>query len=426
MSHALRRILRSSVPPGAKRLVHRFRRFVAPPPIDAAVLADYRFVPDPSPIPRLNLVIPNLSPAETFGGIMTGIDIFLGLAQAVRGTHTLDLRLILTDHDQSTTPAIFTGRAAEAGFERPGIETLRLRGNGDPVSVRRSEIFVTYNWWTTLNIVPLQEHQARHFGQPLMPLIYLIQEYEPALYPLSSAHLLAREAYDASPRLWGIFNSSALESYFELQGHAVECSWTFEPVISDRLRTYLARVPTSQRKRQILIYGRPTVERNCFPALVRGLWHWASEYREFADWDVVSAGTPHPPVELGDGRRIRSLGKLSLEDYPELLLVTAVGVSLIASPHPSYPPLEMAHFGLRVVTNRYTCKDLSHYHPAIISLPSIGAAALAKGIAAACAAANTQPCLHTNPDFVRQTKYAFLPELAQALAPMLRPPSGAT
>ena len=73
-----------------------------------------------------------------------------------------------------------------------------------------------------------------------------------------------------------------------------------------------------------------------------------------------------------------SLGKLSLTDYAELLRRTAVGLSLMASPHPSYPPLEMAHFGVRTVTNSYTCKDLSKSHANILSLPDVSAERIAE------------------------------------------------
>ncbi|MNP72706.1 hypothetical protein D3C76_1693150 [compost metagenome] len=41
------------------------------------------------------------------------------------------------------------------------------------------------------------------------------------------------------------------------------------------------------------------------------------------------------------------------------------------SPHPSYPPLEMAHFGVKVLTNNYANKDLSKLHGNITSLENI-------------------------------------------------------
>ena len=63
-----------------------------------------------------------------------------------------------------------------------------------------------------------------------------------------------------------------------------------------------------------------------------------------------------------------SLGKLSLDDYAAALSESAIGVSLMLSPHPSYPPLEMAQFGVRVVTNGFANKDLGAEAQGIVSL----------------------------------------------------------
>jgi len=363
----------------------------------------------------MTFVIPNLSASEAFGGVTTGIDIFLSLAGKIGETQETRLRLLLTDQDFATSTDIFTDRALAAGFDSEHIEVQRLQTDADQILVRPNEIFVTYNWWTTLNIEPMLEAQAQHFGMPRKPLIYLIQEYEPVIFPFSSGHMLAREAYDTPRRLWGVFNSSNLKSYFNRQDHSVEREWVFEPVVNDRLRPFLAQVGQSQRKSQILVYGRPTVNRNCFPALIRGLKEWVERYPEFSDWDIISAGTPHDPVSLGNGRVLRSLGKLSLDEYAQTLLETSVGVSLMASPHPSYPPLEMAHFGVRVVTNGYTCKDWEGYHPNLSSAPSIAAAPLAAAIADACRAAGEAPSGYQDPDFVRSQKYPFMEDLARAV-----------
>ncbi|MEM7780752.1 MAG: hypothetical protein AAF697_10210 [Pseudomonadota bacterium] len=408
--------MRQIAPVWAKDLVQSVRSSVAPLPIDNAVLAEYEFAADFGSNARLSFVIPNLSNREAFGGVTTGIDIFLNLAKTVQGTSELDLRLILTDHDQSTSSDIFTSRAGRAGFAKDKVSVERVATPSQSIAVRKDELFVTYNWWTTLNIERLLDAQADHFKAERKPLLYLIQEYEPVIFPFSSGHMLAREAYDTPERLWGVFNSSSLKGYFERQDHSVERGWVFEPVINEKLRPFLDQVAGAPRKKQILIYGRPTVNRNCFPALVRGLKRWTAAYPEFADWDVVSAGTPHAPVDIGAGRQVRSLGKLSLEDYAGLLLESSVGVSLMASPHPSYPPLEMAHFGLRTVTNTYTGKDLVGYNPNLISLRSIAADALASGIADACRAAAEPPSTERSPDFLREETYPFMSDLAAAVS----------
>ncbi len=50
---------------------------------------------------------------------------------------------------------------------------------------------------------------------------------------------------------------------------------------------------------------------------------------------------------------------------------SAVGLSLMISPHPSYPPLEMAAFGLQTLTNQFAGKALARDHPNIVDLAEL-------------------------------------------------------
>lgn len=420
-----RAFLKQHLPPQLKALYQRLREAVAPPPIDDVALADYHVVADPTPRPRLTLVLPMLLKGSDFGGTATGIDIFSRLFLAVNKGGAVDLRVLVTDVVAETDTGMIHAPAAKAGLTIRPDQIEPVRSTSATIAVRADEIFVSYNWWVTLNFAAVRDAQARLFAGAPKPLIWLIQDYEPAFWPFGSAHLLAREAYD-TPRLWGVINSSNLADYLVIMGHRLDRSFVFEPVIVDALRPYLTRVGASPRARRVLVYGRPQVERNCFPALVRGLRRWARDYPEYADWEVVSAGTAHSPVDLGDGRKLTSVGKLSLDDYAGMLLTSAAGVSLMASPHPSYPPLEMAHFGVRTVTNAYLCKDLSAFHPGITSLASIAEGPLAAALAAACAAAADDmgagaPVAYPapNPDYLRTEPYPFLGELSAAVGAAL-------
>lgn len=415
MSSQLRALAKRIVPVRVKRLINDVRDVVAAPPIDDVVLANYRLEPDLAPKPRFNLVIPNLAASSAFGGVTTGLDIFLKVAARLSQTRDIDLRVIFTEPDRETDPAILTARVSGAGLGAVPISFLDVRSVEQAIPVRANDLFVTYNGWVTLNMHPVIAAQAEHFGQPVKPLIYLIQEYEPHMYPFSSAHMLAREAYDRTERLWGIINSSNLQEYFEISGHSAEKAFVFEPVISDKLRPYLDRVSAAERKKQILVYGRPGIDRNCFPALVRGLRRWVRDYPEFADWTLISAGTAHKPIDLGSGRHLTSVGKLSLDDYASMLLSCAAGVSLMASPHPSYPPLEMAHMGLRTITNGYQCKNLEAFHPNITSLRSIGDVALADALADACRQYGKPVNDSRNAVYVRDEFYPFIDELVAAI-----------
>lgn len=415
MSGAVRASMKRLMPVRLKKFVKDVRERTLPPPIDDIVLAVYRLVEDGSARPRLNFVIPNLTASTAFGGVVTGIDIFLELAASLCGTTDIDLRVILAEPDRETDFGILTERAKRHGLPAGRFSLLQVSAMDQAIPVRTHDLFISYSTWMTLNLQRLIRQQADHYRQPVRPMIFLIQEYEPHLYPFSSAHMLTREAYDLTERLWGVFNSSNLHWYFEKLGHRAERAFVFEPVISDKLRPYLDSVAKSERQKRILIYGRPGIARNCFPAIVRGLRRWVRDYPEFSDWELVSAGTAHKPIDLGGGRTINSVGKLSLDDYAAMLLSSSVGLSLMASPHPSYPPLEMAHMGLRTITNGYFGKDLSSFHPNIRSVRSIADIELAQALARACNEYGTPVTACSNDDYVRQDQYPFLAELVAAM-----------
>lgn len=411
-----RSFLKQNLPPQIKSMVRQFRQAITPPPIDETVLADYRVEPEHNETPRITSVLQFMTKGADFGGAATGIDIFARLAVALRQNCGAGARVIITDAGPNSDPAIVTKYAAKAGLEIRSDQIQLVSSGDDTIHVRPREMFITQIWWNMLNFGRVRHIQADLFGRPPQPLIRLAQDYEPGWLEFSSAHMLARSAYDHTGPLWAIINSNNLARYIEVMNHSFERRYVFDPVIVESLRPYLDRASGSERHKRVLVYGRPSVARNCFSALVRGLKTWARDYPEFADWEVVSAGEPHDPVPLGDGRKLTSIGKLSLDDYATMLLGSSVGVSLMASPHPSYPPLEMAHFGLNTVTNSYLCKDLGSFHPNIISIPSIADGALAKAIAEACRRTPGAAPEAINPGYVRTDTYPFLPDLARDLA----------
>lgn len=415
MQSDARAFLKRNIPAPIKSMIQGLRETVAPPPIDDIVLAEYRAMRDDDPTPRISLVIPLLQKGSDFGGTATGIDIFCRLFLALSSSRPFDLRVIVTDVVAETDTSIVVTRAAKAGLAITADQIEIVRSPRAQITVRGNEVFMTYNWWGTLNFADVRNQQAALFGTDPKPLVWLMQDYEAAFTAFSSAHMLARAAYDTCDPLWGVINSSNLAEYMDALGHRPARRFVFEPVIVESLRPYLDQVATSARRNRVLVYGRPSVERNCFPALVRGLKRWVRDYPEFADWEIISAGVPHDPVDLGEGRRLTSVGKLSLDEYAQMLLSCSVGVSLMASPHPSYPPLEMAHFGLRTVTNGYFCKDLSGFHPNILSLRSIAEKELAATLADACRQAADPPHVHANPSYTRTEAYPFLDELVVAL-----------
>ena len=142
--------------------------------------------------------------------------------------------------------------------------------------------------------------------------------------------------------------------------------------------------PARARSKTIVVYGRPRTPRNAFPAIVDGLRTWRRTDPRAIDWQTVSVGQSHPDIDLGVGDPLRSIGKLDLGGYASLLRESAIGISLMVSPHPSYPPLEMAHLGMLVLTNGFANKDLSRWHSNIVSTDDISAETVAARLSELC------------------------------------------
>lgn len=357
----LRNLAKRIVPRKAVTLLEPVRQFLQGPGIETYVLRDYSFVAEDGATPRLTLIIPSLSAREAFGGVTTCLDFLAALADRLE----MDIRILT---EAAYDPA--DSALSEALTSRVSVESLAQ--TGFRVSTRAREQFFVYNWWISINIEPVIAAQAAHFGGSRLPKIYLMQEYEPQFYEFSSAHLYANYAFNnqAGP-MWGIFNSSEFHAYYEMQGNQCDKAFVFEPRMAPRIRAFSENLSVEEKRRKILVYGRPNIPRNCFTILKAGLEHWARTHGAGQNWEILSAGMKHADIPLGGGHHIRSLGKLSLEGYGTLLRETSIGISLMSSPHPSYPPLEMAHFGIRTITNGYACKDLTRRHENIVSLDNI-------------------------------------------------------
>lgn len=336
--------------------------------------------------PRLNLLVPALALQDVFGGIATALELFREL-----GGDDQNLRIVLTERlsfDAADNPAYQGWRVASLDdADGPGRRIVPAADRyGRTLPVGPGDRFVATAWWTAVCAREIQQWQAQQFSfEPAPRFLYLIQDYEPGFYPWSARYALADATYRDTERVVALFNTRLLRRFFEDEGYRFASAFEFEPRLGEKLRALREQAMTLARERRVLVYGRPGVPRNAFPIIVEGLRRFVATNPD-SDWTFVSAGEAHPPIELGGGRMLTSVGKLTIEQYAQELGRCGIGVSLMVSPHPSYPPLEMAAFGMQVITNRYKSKDLSALAPNIHSLDAVSPPALAAKLAALAAA----------------------------------------
>lgn len=319
-------------------------------------------------VQRLNLLLPALGLQHIFGGISTALHLFDALAKNYD-----HLRIILTDQQvfsHQDNPAFAAWQILHLDdADCPGHCIIPAGDRyGRTLAVAAGDRFMATAWWTAYTAGQIQTWQTNAFGwSTAARYLYLIQDYEPGFYPWSSRYTLAEATYHQPERFVAIFNTALLQRFFKQQQYDFPVGYAFEPTLNPRLGQLRKQVSGAVKEQRVLIYGRPGTERNAFELIVMALRSWVAA-ADCSDWTFVSAGEEHAPVSLGNGRQLIALGKLSLEDYATELSRAALGISLMISPHPSYPPLEMAAFGLTVITNSYGPKDLSTLHQGILTV----------------------------------------------------------
>lgn len=329
---------------------------------------------------RLNLVLPSINRQHYFGGIHTAVLLYRELCRYFPAS-----RIVLLDSapdeealsrfsDHVSVPAEQTSTAMRqiVPFSDRYQKTL-------PVAAE--EIWLATAWWTAYAAQRLSRWQGENGGID-RSMIYLIQDFEPGFYSWSSQHALSLSTYRCDRDI-GVFNTGLLAGYFDQKGLRYARRWVFEPVLHDGLRPALRALRNTQspRRRRIVVYARPSTPRNAFELICEGLRLWGWTDARAAEWEIVAPGELQADLDLGPFK-LKALGKLDINAYADLLSSSAIGLSLMVSPHPSYPPLEMAAFGMLVLTNRYANKQLDESVVNVHSVESMTPEGICDGLAA--------------------------------------------
>lgn len=357
------------------------------PELDTRVheIVPYTFRKSVYPRKRMNILVPSINAEHVFGGISTALKFFSELVEETG----YDQRIILVDAEPNKEARnqykgyLFVEAEDECLEDKQILPYSNRFGRSMPVS--ENDYFVFTGWWTAHCAQEAYEtFEAKEQIKP-NPFVYLIQDYEPGFYPWSTRYLLAEATYKSDYPTIAVFNSFLLKDYFDKNGYTFFKSFAFDPVLNQSLKSKLDELPKQlKKKKQILLYGRPGTERNAFNLLVAALEKWVWMQYDIDEWTILSAGEKHRTVNLGNGKKIVSVGKLTLDEYANMLAESYAGISLMASPHPSYPPLEMATFGIKVITNTFSNKDLKEFNPNIVSLDNTSPSNIAKKLVEIC------------------------------------------
>jgi O-antigen biosynthesis protein len=338
----------------------------------------------------LVVLVPDLTSQRMTGGPNTALN--LAGRVALRGER---VRVVgLTGTSEADEPAV---RAHLARLVGRSMDATRLSVENAPQGLRvgRNDVLLA-TWWPTAHLAraALTLTAAKEF-------VYLIQDFEPGFYPWSTSYALAAETYRFPIR--AIFNESLLREHFASAGMGSGdidapdgLATSFEPAVDESLFPFRVR----SGPRRLLFYARPKNPRNLFELGLRALRLAIAEEVFESDWTFAAIGDQVPSLELGGGRVLEPIGWQSLAEYARTLGESDVLLSLMLSPHTSYPPLEMAATGGHVVTNVFGVKTrerleaLSPLIHAVEPTPEQLAGALARVAAGGRRPADPDPGLH--------------------------------
>jgi glycosyltransferase involved in cell wall biosynthesis len=322
-------------------------------PLNPAIPLNLCIDPDLESSPTINLLLPAVRMSSMSGGPNTALNLVYRLALA-----GFPVRIISTDvpaPDSDIKPVLQHMMAlADTNELLAHVEIVSGADRSKPLPIGANDIFMATAWWTA----QMAKHAAKFVDE--RPFIYLTQDFEPLFYPASSHYAQALETYGLNHI--PVINTGLLKDYLSNHkiGKYAEPSFAsaaidFEPAVSDK--AFYFEEKEEQPKRRLLFYARPGHPRNLFYIGVYALRAViANGVLSPLNWTFLGMGEQFEPEDLGHGAILECAPWLGFEDYARQMRQSDILLSLMLSPHPSYPPLEMAACGGLVVTNSFANK----------------------------------------------------------------------
>ena len=358
----------------------------------------------PGDAPRVSIVTDSISAGSLFGGVGTAL-----VMSALLARH-LGARLRVITLTEPPEPGNVAGVLATHRIPWTGdIEFVHVGPKRkEEVPVGDHELFLTTSWWSTRCVLPIVDPRR---------LVYVLQEDERMLYAWGDDRLRCVETL-SDPSIRFVINSRLLFDHLTQGPDALpnildQGTW-FEPAFPAFDRK-IAEVGPVEGKRHFFFYARPNNLRSLY---WRGLEAIGAALEENvldpAKWTFHLAGRDER-IELPRGVQPDIVQNLSWLDYVKLVRRMDIGLCLMDTPHPTYPPLDLAASGAVVVTNQHGGKtSLASYSNLIICVePSIEG--LKRGIAEAVARAADRDSRHADLDgdhINRDWEVALTPLLA--------------
>jgi hypothetical protein len=294
---------------------------------------------------RVNMITDNISEWSLFDGVETAIIFSVLLAEK----WNCPLRII-TRTRKPEPGNVRNVLLANNIVWNKNIEFIfaHIADNRTAIDVSPEDFFVTTSWWTTWSTLQ---------GIRSDRIIYLLQEDERLFYPEGDEKLRCQETI-SNPKIYIIVNSHLLYRHLACDGFSnlkQRALW-FEPSVINSTREKPAAL--ENRKRRNFFFGaRPGVNTSLFCLgleVIENALH--SKVLNADEWTFYFVGKDILPVRLSADIEPTVIHNIKWPEYTKLISSMDLGLSLMCTPHPTYPVLDLAAFGAVAVTNSFGLK----------------------------------------------------------------------
>ncbi|MFM0128776.1 rhamnosyltransferase WsaF family glycosyltransferase [Paraburkholderia sediminicola] len=309
--------------------------------------------PRRSSTPTLHILLPSLQARHATGGPNTAY--ILGLQLAHDG---IPVGFISTDapldDDLNVIKSHLVGLTGLCPDDL-GIEFRDGSDRAQSLAIGYNDVLMATAWWTAQAAQPVARMLRRK------RIYYLVQDYETLFYGASENFADAEATYDFDHL--PVINTGFLRDHLVNRsiGRYAESDFAsraivFEPAIDQSRFHPQDRVVGAPRR--VLFYARPTVAKRNLFGLGVAVLRAAVERGLFGNdgWEFIGMGEQFEPIPLGRGYTLAPAPWLGFDAYAEQVRSADIMLSLMLSPHPSYPPLEMAACGGVAVTTVFGSK----------------------------------------------------------------------
>lgn len=337
---------------------------------------------------RLNIVTDSLNKDSMFGGVATS----LVLATLFSNRYKIPLRIIT--RTAKSNPLSYSEFLELFNLERPlKVEFFsdfdRNSGNNHHnLELSDKDIFLATSWWTAA-VVKKMNLRKKFF--------YILQEVEEFFYPNGDEQYLCRNILK-DKNIDFIVNSKLLFDYYGIMGYEniLRQGKYFEPAFPEHIYSDAEGSSKNKSEYKLFFYSRPNNPRNLFysglkiidEALLRNII-------DTKEWKIYFAGSDVPRIKFTNGAKPTVLGHMDWSAYSKFIKNIDLGFCLMYTPHPSYPPLDIASSGGVVLTNKYANKTHLDYSKNIIC-EDLDIESMMKGFAKAVELAKNGEERHNN------------------------------